>query len=828
MKALHPVLRKWFIIFSVALMIGILGAGITLGAIISYINSLPPIEVLDHYNPPEISRVYDRTGNRQIGEFFTDRRELVRIQDIPDHVKDAFLAIEDERFYRHFGVDLKGVLRAMRTNVQAGGKSQGASTITMQVARNVVLEDLKKNWKRKFKEIFIALQIERNYSKDQILEFYLNHIFFGARAYGVQEASKAYFNKDVKDLTVEEAALLAGLPKAPSQLSPFNNKEKARERRNLVLFNMRKNGFIKTDAELKRLEAMPIEVSPAPHPKTEAPYFVDYVSALLMKDNSMQAANELGAKGFQIISSVDLNLQKILEEELSKGLRNAERLIEEQKDGRQAIESGELGGVRKGQLRLARISDVKQKSVVVSIEGQRVEIPLADKLPFFEPEKILQKGHLIDVYIANVGKGGKIEAYLGNKTHVQGAAVLLDIHSGEILALVGGDDRNDPTNNGQWNRAYQGGRQPGSCWKPLLYASALDLLDASGKPRYTPGSVLEDGPYSVGDWAPKNYEKEYAGQLTLFMSLVESRNIPTVKIFMDLQSAKGNRGVLDMYNRFNVVTRPSNWKLDPYPPMCLGTPNITPLELAGAYACFANGGIGITPTPIKRLFSSKSASDSRIYKPDQFKIIAPETAYMMCRILQEVPVQGTAKASVGKWEQEQMARGRKLPEIAGKTGTTNDCRTAWFCGFTPDVILAVYVGFDQFQISLGPKMTGGKVAGPIWVAAMDRVLQTRNDWKMKFDVPPGVEFRDMCGKSGQLLTSACYASEDMKFKNTAFRKGTAPTSSCDYHGGSAIASSGSGNVDDPESRYDVGHGSSIGEPGPPLNQPMANSQQMYR
>jgi penicillin-binding protein 1A len=296
-------------------------------------------------------------------------------------------------------------------------------------------------------------------------------------------------------------------------------------------------------------------------------------------------------------------------------------------------------------------------------------------------------------------------------------------------------------------------------------------------------------------------------------------------MFMDLQSVKGNRGVLEMYNRFNTVTRPSNWKLDPYPPMCLGTANITPLELAGAYMVFANGGMGVTPTPIKRLFSSKSASDSRIYKPEQYRIIAPETAYMMCRILQEVPVQGTAKASIGKWEREQAEAGRKLPEIAGKTGTTNDCFVAWFCGFTPDLVLTIYCGYDQHR-SLGPKMTGGKVVGPVWVGMMDRILQTRNDWRMKFDVPPGVEFRDMCGKSGELLTSACYASEDMKFKNTAFRKGTAPNGSCDYHGGTAIAL-GSGPVDDPEARYDVGYGGSIGEPGEPVaQQPMANGQQM--
>ncbi|MGI8908326.1 MAG: penicillin-binding protein 1A [Candidatus Sumerlaeaceae bacterium] len=827
MKALHPVLRKWFVIFSIALMIGIMVAGLTLGAIIGYINSLPPINVLDHYNPPEISRVYDRTGNRQIGEFFTDRRELVRIDDIPDHVLKAFLAIEDERFYRHFGVDLKGVLRALRTNVQAGGKTQGASTITMQVARNVVLEDLTKNWKRKFKELFIALQIERNYSKNQILEFYLNHIFFGARAYGIQEASKAYFNKDVKDLTIEEGALLAGLPKAPSQLSPLANKEKSRERRNLVLFNMRKNNFvIKDDATLKQYQATPIEVNPAPRPKTEAPYFVDYVSALLMKDNSMQAANELGAKGYQIISTVDLNLQKICEEELSKGLRKVEVMIEEQKEARQAIESGELGGLRKGQARLVRITDVKEQSIIVNIGGQKVEVPLPDKLPYFEPEKVIRKGNLIDIYIANISTKGKIEAYLYDKTHVQGAAVLLDVHTGEIVALVGGDDRNDPVNNGQFNRAFQGGRQPGSCWKPLLYGGALDLMDPAGKPRFAPGSILVDEPYSVGEWSPKNYEPHYKGQLTLFMALVESRNIPTVKLFMDV----GTKRAVDIYNSFNVVTRPSNWKLDPYPPMCLGTPNITPLELAASYMIFPNGGIGITPAPIKRLFSSKSSSDSRIYKPEQYRVISAESAYMMCRILQEVPIQGTAKASIGKWQQEQIAAGRKLPEIGGKTGTTNDCFVAWFCGFTPDLVLAIYAGYDQHR-SLGAKMTGGKVVGPIWVSIMDRVLHTRNDWKLKFEVPPGVEFRDMCGRSGERLTGACYASEDMKFKNTPFRKGTAPNGSCDYHGGMSIAS-GEGQVEDPESRYEVGYGGSIGQPGPPLNpqqQPYANQQQsMYR
>jgi len=822
MKGMHPLFRKWFMIFVVVLMIGVVGAGMAIGALVGYINSLPALDVLDNYNPPEISRVYDRTGNRQIGEFFTDRRQLVRIQDIPEHVINAFLAIEDERFYYHFGVDLKGILRAIKTNFSEGGKSQGASTITMQVARNVVLEDLSKNFKRKLKELFLALQIERNYSKDQILEFYLNHIFFGARAYGIQEASKAYFNKDVKDLTIVEAAMLAGLPKAPSELSPFNKKEKARERRNLVLANMRRNNFIQTDAELKRLQDMPIELNPAPRPKTEAPYYVDYVSALLMKDNSMQAANELGAKGYQIISAVDLNLQKLCEEELSKGLRGVEKIIEEQKEARLGVESGNLGGVKRGQARLARIKAVKDNSITVTVPGYTAEIPLPDKLPYFEPEKVVRVGNLIDIYIADIKKNGKLEAYLFDKTHVQGAAVLTDVKTGEIIALVGGDDRNDPVNNGQYNRAFQGGRQPGSCWEPLLYAGALDVVDEKGNPKYTPGTVIIDEPYSVGNWAPKNYEGKFYGPTSFYEALVKSRNIPTVKIFMDVRPKRA----VEIYNSFNVVTRPSNWQLDSYAPMSLGTPNITPLELAAAYSVFANGGVGITPTPIKRLFSSKSSADSKVYKPQEYRVISPEAAFMTTRILQDVISQGTAKATVGKWQMEQLAKGRKLPEMAGKTGTTNDCFVAWMCGYTPELALTIYVGYDQHR-SMGPKMTGGMVVGPIWASMLDKILQTRNDWKLKFEPPPGVEFRDICSKSGARVSGGCYGSGALIFKNAAFKKGTAPNNSC-WHGGGSVGSYTGGDEEDPERAYEAVQGATIGEPGPQMPQSPQSPYSYYQ
>ncbi len=798
MKAMHPLFRKWLTIFLGVLLIGVLGGGLAVGALVGYLQNMPPIEALEKYNPPEISRVYDRTGNKQIGEFFSKRRELVRIKDIPEHVQNAFLAIEDERFQKHFGIDLRGIARAIAENFKSGGKSQGASTITMQVARNVVLENLEKTLSRKFQEVLLALQIERDFSKDQILEFYLNHIFFGSRAYGIQEASRIYFNKDVKDLNIQEAAMLAGLPKAPTSLSPFNNKVAAVNRRNQVLFNMRRLNFIKYDSDYKRLSSLPIELNPPVQNKTVAPYFVDYVSNVLIRNNNLEKANELGEKAYQIISTVDLSLQKIVEEELSKALREVELKSISQNEARYGKETGDFSDIKRNPRRLARITEVTDEHIRVSAHGRSAKIPLPAKLPYFYPEKAIVKGALVDIFVAGTKKDGTLEAYLYDKSHVQGAAVLLNNKTGEILALVGGDDRNDTANNGEWNRAFQGGSQPGSCWKPLLYAGAFDAME-DGKPEFTPGTVMQDSPYSIGGWSPKNYENRHYGATTLHEALVKSRNIPTVKLFVAL----GGEQSVKIYNSFNVVTRPSDWDIPKYAPVSLGTPDINPLELAAAYSVFANQGIGITPTPMKRLFSSKSASDSKVVKPEEYKVLSPQAAYMTTRILQDIVGQGTAKSTVGKWVIEENEKGNKLPEMGGKTGTTNDCFDAWYCGITPDLSLVINIGYDQ-QRSMGPKMTGGVVVGPIWVAMMERILETRSDWQMKFTVPSGVAIRDTCSRSGQLVTSACYASGENVFKNAAFKTGTEPKSGCSFHGGRAISGSApKENAADPEAQYQM-------------------------
>lgn len=816
MSRVHPLLKKWFLIFLAMVVVALTGAGVAVGALLGYVEELPRLDALEHYNPPEITRVFDRTGNTQLKEYFKERRELVRFSDIPEHVVNAFLAIEDERFYNHFGVDLKGIIRAFKANFESGEKVQGASTITMQVARNVVLQDRKKKLLRKVREIFTALQIERNYSKQQILEFYLNHIFFGWNmAYGVQAAAKEYFDKDVRDLTIPEAAMLAGLPKAPSRLSPFVNAEGARDRRNLVLGNMRKLNMIKTDEELKRYVSMPIVLNPPVRPKGEAPYYVDYVRSVMMEENSLRDSKDLGEKGYMVISAVDLQLQRIVEEELSKGLREVEKLVEEQKEERLGVEAEELGGVHKQQARLARIREVKDQSIIVNIQGRTGEVPLPEKLPYFNPSAIVKPGNLIDIYVQDIKPNGKLEAYLYDKTHVQGGAVLLDVKTGEILALSGGDDFDDPTNNGQFNRVTMNGRQPGSCWKPLLYGGAFDVNDDQGKPRFTPSYVEIDEPVTFPNgWSPKNYEMRHYGPTCLYEALVKSRNVPTVKLFMDI----GPKKAVSLYHKYNLVHQPSDWDLPAIPAMALGTPDITPLELAAAYAVFANGGKGIKPNPIKRLYSSKNPSDSRVIKPQETQVLSPQAAYIMARVMQDVVNLGTAKTTVGKWIEEQKKNGRALPEIAGKTGTTNDCFVAWFCGYTPDLVLAIYVGYDQHR-TMGPKVVGGRTVGPIWVPMMDRILQTRTDWKMKFDAPTGIEMRDICSKSGKLVTSACYASGQSVFGNAAFKAGTAPTGTCDYHGGSGYSSDGYGTPEeDLENQYQTGRNTSVGPAGSPYYQ----------
>lgn len=773
----YPLLRKWVFIFSCVVVILLAGMGMALGALLGYISTMPDIDMLNDYTPPGITRVFDRTGNTQIAQYFAEKREVIHLNDIPPHVVHAFIAIEDERFYNHFGVDLEAIGRAILADLQSGEKAQGASTITMQVARNVVLGQRQKAWARKFKELVTAMQIEQHYSKDQILEFYLNQIFFGASAYGIQAAAKAYFDKDVKDLSVPEAALLAGLPKAPSELSPFRNQERAMDRRNAVLGNMRRLGYIASDEQLKRYKQTPIELHPPKEPKRLASYYADYVRSLLMKDNSMEESSELGQRAYTIISAVDLRLQRICEEELSKGLRQVEAMTEKIKEGR----LGDEAIVAPKQPLLMRIRQVKNDSVVVEGHGLHGEIPLPKVLPYFNPEQVIKPGGLIDILIDEI-HNGKVKGTLYDK-HVQGAAVLLDARTGEILALVGGDDFDDTANDGQWNRAVQGGRQPGSCWKPLLYASSFDITDPStGLPRFTPSSTEMDAPLTVGSWSPRNYENNFEGEMPLYEALVESRNVPTVRLFYDI----GPKEAVQHYHKFNIVNMPSNWDLPAVGPMALGTANITPLELTGAYSVFANAGSAYRPTSIKHMSSAYDKTNVQFAKPELVKVLSPQAAYMTMHIMQDIVRVGTAKETVGKWQAAQLAAGRQLPEIAGKTGTTNDCVVAWFVGYTPELVLGIYIGYDH-QRSLGPKMTGSRVVGPVWVATMDRILQTRNDWKMTFDVPSGLMFRDICSKSGKLATASCYASGDKVFLGTAYKLGTAPTTTCDYHGGGQYA-----------------------------------------
>lgn len=755
-------------------------AGIGIGVVLGLVSRMPRIQMLDEYSPPGVTRVYDRTGDTKLIEYSTERRELVELEEIPQHVVNAFIAIEDERFYSHAGIDLTSVARAIKADVQSGEKAQGASTITMQVARNVVLQQRLKSWKRKFRELLTALQIERQYSKNQILEFYLNQIFFGAGAYGIEAASETYFDKNVKDLTVPEAALLAALPKAPSDLSPFRHKQAAIARRDLVLANMRRLGYIKTDEELREFEQTPIELHPRPASEEVAPYYADYVRSVMMKDRSMEATSDLGEKPYKVISSVDLQLQRICEQELSKGLRQVQKMIEPFDEGQLAEEEQTLGPVMAGQTRLARITGVTDNSVTVQVRGFHAKIPLPDKPPYFNPQEVLRKGNVIDITVHKMD-GKTLDCSLSNG-HVQGAAVLINPRTGEILALVGGDDFADVSNDGQWNRAAQGGRQPGSSWKPLLYASAFDQVDSNGAPRFTPGTVEMDEPVSVGNWSPKNYEGNYLGPMALFDALVHSRNVPTVRLFLDI----GAKRAVSLYHKFNIVNIPSNWDLPAVAPMALGTPNITPLELTAAYSVFANGGVGIRPIAIKLMVNTADRSDVTAAAREKVNVLSPQAAYMTARIMQDVIRIGTAKETIGKWMQEQTAKGRRMPEMAGKTGTTNDCVVAWFIGYTPDLVLGIYAGYDHMR-SLGPKMTGSRVAGPIWAAAMDRILQTRTDWKPAFDVPPGIEFADMCSKSGELMTEACAASGDDVFPHAAFKQGTAPTRACSYHGGSRIA-----------------------------------------
>jgi penicillin-binding protein 1A len=766
----QQLVKKWLYLFlgvlSVCAILLTLGIGLLLG----YIKELPPIEQLENYSPPQVTTIYDRTGTIEIGRFYRQKRIIARLKsDIPQNLVNAFIAIEDKRFYKHFGIDFVRTFKAVLVDIKRMRPAQGASTITQQLPRNLLPEvSRRKILGRKIKETLLAFQIEKHYSKEQILEFYLNQIYLGNGAYGVQAAARTFFDKDVKDLTLAECATIAGITQLPERYSPLNNLNLATRRRNTTLRMMYEQGYI-TKEQYENAVAHPIVLHPPAPARNRAPYFVEYVRQELVKDPEF-SNEDLYKKGYMIYTTLDAELQTIAEEELKQGLREIERQWQSKKYERFLEEEDRYASAvpAPGQVRLAKIDEVHPDRMVVNLDNYVGTISLPETLPYFEPDNVIKPGKYVDIEIKGVDHN--TNTFIGtlyDKKHIQGAMVVLDAHTGQILAMVGGEDFYDMENDGQWNRAVQAKRQPGSAFKPFFYACAFEM-------GFTPATVFMDEPLVFPDgYAPKNYENEFFGPTTLQEALEHSRNVVTIMLYQAL----GEKRALSFVNRFDAADTQPEWQ---YPDqmgvsVCLGTLSMPLLSLAAAYIPFVNKGIAIQPLGVRKI---TDAADKVIkqFKPYERVVISPQTAYLVTSVLEGVIKRGTAYYPIGEYFED-----RRIPEIAGKTGTTNDCTDAWFIGYTPDLVVGVFVGFDRLR-TLGPKMTGSVVAGPIWQRTLERALKTRENWNVQFDVPEDIVFEDICSKSGLIATESCRNAPDaFVFRKMAFKKGTQPTITCTLH-----------------------------------------------
>ena len=596
-----------------------------------FLGELPSVDTLKDYRPSIATRVY-ADNNELVDEFFLEDRKIIKVAELPNFVVQAFVAAEDSRFFEHRGIDVQSISRAFLKNLRAGRIIQGGSTITQQVAKSLYLSP-EKRYIRKIKEAILAYKIDRYLTKEEILNLYLNHIYLGHGTYGVEAAAQGYFGKSARLLTLPEAAMLAGLPKAPSTYSPFSHFDRARQRQSYVLERMVEDGYI-TGADQERALNTPLTLRSVRPKEKIAPYFVEHIRRYIVEK---YGSDVLYREGLEVYTTLNIEAQKAAREAVERGLRELEQ--------RQGYETG----------------------------------------------------------------------------LVQGALVSMDVKTGAIKALVGGRE----FSKSEFNRATQSRRQPGSAFKPLIYTAAFDK-------GLTPSSHFVDAPISFPDpsqpdglWQPKNFDGKFTGPTTLRNAIVQSRNVITIKVLQDI-------GVDYAASYANVmgISSPLSRNLS----LALGSSGVTLLEMVRAYGVLANQGRRTTPYFITKIVDRTG----HIFEENQPKVeqvIDPRIAFITAYIMQDVVESGTGRRvkSIGR-------------PVAGKTGTTNDVRDAWFMGFTPSLITGVWVGFDQ-ERSLGYQEVGGRAAAPIWLYFMSQALAGQSI--ETFPVPEGIVFVKVNPKTGE-------------------------------------------------------------------------------
>ncbi|HSN84244.1 MAG TPA: PBP1A family penicillin-binding protein [Polyangiales bacterium] len=693
----------------------VVGALTALGGYAYFSRDLPSVSTLRDYRPPQTTRVYDR-HRKVIGEIFTERRTVIPMSEVPRNVVLSVLAAEDADFYEHEGLDYAGILRAVGRDILEGRAAQGGSTITQQVVKLMLLTP-ERTISRKLRELILARRLENELSKDEILHLYLNNVNFGHGRYGIQEAARYYFAKNARELTLAEASLLAGVPQAPARLSPRSHPEAARRRQLYVLSQLeaKRDVYWPDLSEEAIAAAREQKVEPVELPESAGA--APEVLAIARQELLAAAGEEaLGAGGYEVHTTLDLSLQKQSRAALQRGLRSVDErqgyqgAIRRSKKRRGPKPTAAVGSLRMGRTYLAQVtaSDDDAEQIRLDVAGHPAVVRMRDVARYnpdgLSASKFAKKGDLLPVSITQMGSD-EDPAVARMERGPEGAVVIIEPRSRDVLALVGGYAAKSG-----FNRATQAIRQPGSTFKPIVYARAIQSR------QFTAASLVLDAPAVYDEWKPQNYEEwTYQGTIRLREALARSINMVAIRVVEDI----GVQEVAEFARLDGITT-----KLEEDMALALGASGVRPIELTNAYATFAAGGRWEPARLVTRIVAPDGTRVPLEPREPARDVMAPSEAYVITSMLQSVVREGTGTPA------QRLERA-----VGGKTGTSNAARDAWFVGYSPTVVAGVWVGFDD-QRSLGRRETGTKTALPIWIDVMSAADQTPKD--TDFAMPSGL------------------------------------------------------------------------------------------
>jgi penicillin-binding protein 1A len=744
-----PRVRFWTVVKAVGqgvYWLILVGTGATFGMVNVLSQNLPDPASLEHYEPSLPTKVYDRNGEL-ITQFQVERRYITPLSQFPEYLLNATVAIEDERFYEHNGVDVRAIIRAAWANLKAMKPVQGGSTITQQLARDLFLSR-ERTFGRKGREALLAMEIERQYTKDEILYFYLNQTYYGHNAYGAEAAARVYFGKNAKDLTLEEAAMIAGLPRNSSGYSPYVHPVAAKERRDTVLYKMREVGYI-TEEEYETARSKPVKTAPFEREPSKAPYFAEYVRKELVK---RYGSEKVFRGGLQIYTTLDLRLQKMADDAVTWGLDRLDKVVP--LAALKYDPNLKLEKLERGQIRFVRVTEMTEAYAECDMGGGitgTIDISPAEWTFPFKPEEKIKVGEEISVKIMSIDKKERTctLAY-EERPFIQASLIAIEPSTGDIVAMVGGSDFSES----QFNRSVQSRRQPGSAFKVFVYTAAID----NG---FTPADVIIDAPFRIQAdgvvWAPHNYSLTTSGEMTIRQAIEQSINIVAAKVIDQV----GIETVVDYAHRMGIKS-----ELVPVYSLALGTSDVTVLDMTSAFGTLANFGERVEPRVITKI-EDRYGNTIEEFPVDSEVVLPPETCAVMISLLEGVINSGTAAVA---------RRYGFKGDGAGKTGTTEEGADTWFIGFVPsDLSCGVWVGRDDHE-SLSIRATGEYYAVPIWARFMSAATEGEEDVSFKTGDVKDLTSALICQESGLLATSKC-----THVINETFITGTAPTKFCDMH-----------------------------------------------